>query len=135
MENIKQYFVDTEGQGTLGTASAEGKVNMALYSKPFFLGGDDQLSFVMAKKLSFRNVQENPHACYLFVESGRGYQGCRIYLRCIEVNEDSSRINQLMEESGYEFSTAQGVNDAALVTFHIEGTVPLVGQTVAHKKG
>ncbi|ADU66124.1 pyridoxamine 5'-phosphate oxidase family protein [Desulfurispirillum indicum] len=132
--DMKDYFAGHDGQGVLATATAEGKVNMAVYSKPFFLSAtDEELAFVMARRMTFENVQANPHACYMFTEAGSQHKGCRIYLKRTEVIEDPALIAQLMEKGGYRFSAGESADSVVLVNFHVEGVVPLVTHSVAFK--
>ena len=77
---LSEYFDKAEGVGVLATADAAGKVNVAMYSRPHFLapGDDETVAFIMADRLSYANVQVNPHASYLFIEEGEGYVGTRL---------------------------------------------------------
>ena len=49
-----EYFKKSEGIGVLATADAQGKVNVAIYSRPHFLdpNDDNTLAFIMADRLS-----------------------------------------------------------------------------------
>ena len=58
-----------KGTGVLATADADGKVDVAIYSRPHFLGEDDtEIALIMNDKLSHDNVDANPNAAYLFIE-------------------------------------------------------------------
>ena len=73
---LQEYFESAKGIGVLATADADGKVNVAIYSRPHFPEGDDQeVAFIMNDRLSHDNVEANPHAAYLFVEETHGYVG------------------------------------------------------------
>lgn len=69
-----EYFEKAKGVGVLATADADGKVNVAIYSRPHFLDPDDDntLAFIMADRLSHANVEANPHTAYSFMEEGEG---------------------------------------------------------------
>jgi hypothetical protein len=45
--NRSEYFATTRGHGVLATADVKGKVNAAVYSKPFFTD-DHTAVFIMA---------------------------------------------------------------------------------------
>ena len=61
-----EYFEKTKGTGILATADGTGQVDAAVYARPHFL--DEQtVAFIMADRLSHKNLQSNPHAAYLFV--------------------------------------------------------------------
>ena len=80
MEGLKEYFENTKGMSVIATADSEGKVNMAIYSRPHFLE-EGSLAFIMRDRLTHHNLQTNPHAAYLFVEEGPGYKGKRLHLK------------------------------------------------------
>ncbi len=94
MEALKEYFENTKGMGVIATADREGKVNVAVYSRPHFLE-DGSLAFIMRDRLTHHNLQSNPHAAYLFVKEGPGYKGKRLYLTKIKEEENSERIQTL----------------------------------------
>ncbi len=77
--SLREYFENTRGRGVLATASADGKVDVAVYARPHAID-DETIAFIMADRLSHRNLESNPHAAYLFLESGEGYNGKRLFL-------------------------------------------------------
>ena len=92
--DLKKYFENTKGLGVLATADSDGIVNVAVYARPHFLDGNDgnTPAFIMNERLSYANVQANPHAAYLFKEEGDGYVGKRLTLTKIrEEHFDNSR--------------------------------------------
>ena len=74
---LSEYFEKAKGVGVLATADAQGKVNLAVYSRPHFLDSNDDntVAFIMADRLSHANIVANPHAAYSFHEDGEGYYG------------------------------------------------------------
>jgi len=61
--NLSEYFEKTKGTGVLATADTTGEVDAAIYARPHFV--DEQtIAFIMADRLSHRNLQSNPHATY-----------------------------------------------------------------------
>jgi len=91
---LSEFFEKTKGTGILATANASGEVDAAVYARPHFV--DEQtVAFIMADRLSHRNLQSNPHAAYLFVESGEGYKGKRLYLTRISEDTDPQKIRAL----------------------------------------
>jgi len=79
MKDLRTYFESTEGTGVLATADGDGRVDSAIYARPH-VTGEEEVAFIMADRLSHRNLTQNPHACYLFREDGGGYHGKRLYL-------------------------------------------------------
>ncbi len=77
--NLSEYFAKAKGCGVLATADAEGKVGIAVYARPHFIE-EETVAFIMADRLTHKNLESNPHAAYLFIESGEKYAGKRLYL-------------------------------------------------------
>ena len=123
---LKEYFSEKEGTGVLSTADKEGKVDAAIYARPHVLEGG-QVAFIMPDRLTHRNLQTNPYAAYLFVESGNGYNGKRLYLKKIGEEKDTERLYSLMRRNcPSEDSRKKG---RFLVSFAIEKELPLVGDS------
>jgi pyridoxamine 5'-phosphate oxidase-like protein len=122
---LSEYFEKTKGTGVLATADAAGQVDAAVYARPHVL--DEQtVAFIMADRLSHRNLQSNPQATYLFMERGEGYKGKRLYLTKLAEETDSQKIQALRRrplpaECGYESESR------FLVHFRIDRVRPLVG--------
>jgi hypothetical protein len=125
--NLKDYFENAKGVGVLATADADGKANAAVYARPHFLDSEDENTptFIMNERLSYANVQANPHAAYLFVEEGDGYVGKRLTLTKIKEVHDQEKIKPLrrrnLPDECYEGKTQH------LVHFRIDGVRPLIG--------
>jgi len=68
---LSEYFEKTRGTGVLATSDSSGQVDVAIYARPHFVS-EQEIAFIMADRLSHRNLQSNPHAAYLFVERGDG---------------------------------------------------------------
>ena len=122
---LSEYFEKTKGTGVLATADASGQVDAAVYARPHFLD-DHTVAFVMADRLSHRNLQSNPHAAYLFIEHGEGYRGKRLQLTQVLEETDPKKIQALRRrplpaECGYESESR------FLVHFRIDRVRPLVG--------
>lgn len=91
--NLKDYFDNTEGTGILATADGQGKVDAAIYARPQVMD-DGSISFIMLDRLSHHNLQSNPHAAFLFLESGGRYQGVRLFLEKLREDTDPELIAQ-----------------------------------------
>jgi hypothetical protein len=123
--DLKSYFEGTEGTGVLSTASAAGEVDAAIYSRPHVLD-DGTVAFVMRDRLTHRNVGENPHAAYLFIERGGGFSGVRLLLVKVGEERDTPLADQLRRRH------LSPEEDAALgpkfvVFFRVERELPLIG--------
>lgn len=125
--DLKEYFENAKGVGVLATADADGKVNVAIYSRPHFLDPDDDTmaAFIMNERLSYENVQANPNAAYLFVEEGDGYVGKRLTMTKAKEEDDQEKIKHLrrrnLPNECYEGKPQH------LVHFRIDVVRPLIG--------
>ncbi len=121
---LSVYFEQTEGLGVLATADAQGQVNAAIYSRPHF-SDEETVAFIMADRLSHKNLESNPHAAYLFRESGTKHAGKRIYLTKLREEQDSPLIESLRRSKHGSGEGSSGKK--FLVYFHIDKVRPLVG--------
>jgi len=124
---LKEYFENAKGVGVLATSDADGKVNVAVYARPQFLGTEDDktATFIMNERLSYANVQANPNAAYLFIEEGDAYVGKRLTLTKTAEEHDQEKIKPLrrrnLPDECYEGKPQH------LVHFRIDGIRPLIG--------
>ncbi len=125
MTDLKTYFKNTEGIGVLSTADAEGRVDAAVYSRPHFME-DGTLAFIMRDRLTHRNLQSNPHAAYLFIEKGPGFQGLRLFLTKTREENDPDLIEKLRRRHDRP-KDPEGVAIRFLVYFKLDKTLPLIG--------
>lgn len=123
--DLKQYFETTSGLGVLATADSNGDVDTAVYSRPHVLDGET-IAFIMADRLSHRNLQSNPKAAYLFREDGTGYRGIRLYIEKISEEKNSPLIDE-MRKKKHGGDQAGDAKDRFLVRFKITSTRPLTG--------
>jgi hypothetical protein len=123
--SLAEYFASVEGIGVLGTADAEGKVDLALYARPHIID-ENTVAFIMGDHLSHDNLSSNPHAAYLFVERGETYNGLRMYLTRTGEETDPQKIEAMRRKSRGEHDYA-GVKKF-LVQFQVDDVRRLVGQ-------
>jgi len=121
--NLGEYFDNAKGHGVLATADANGKVNAAMYARPYF--ADDKTAvFIMAERLTHANLKTNPWATYLFIESGQGYSGKRLYLRKLKEERNSELISEICRKCDYSHYK---VGNRYIVHFNVEKVLPLIG--------
>jgi hypothetical protein len=123
--DLKTYFDKTVGTGILATADSSGKVNAAVYSRPNIMD-DGQIVFIMADRLTHQNIQSNPHAVYLFIESGQVWKGKRLYLLKTKEESDAEKIEALMRRKHPEDVDKYKNLKKFLVYFKLEKERPLV---------
>jgi hypothetical protein len=85
--NLSEYFENATGHGVLATANAEGRVNVAVYSRPHFID-EETIAYIMTERLTHENLRSNPHAAYIFIEAGEKFAGKRLYLSRIKDREN-----------------------------------------------
>jgi hypothetical protein len=122
--NLNAYFDSTTGHGVLATADAAGKVNAAVYARPHFID-EDTVAFIMRERLTHANLQTNPHATYLFIQSGPGYAGKRLYLTKVREETNDELIAAICRRCDYSAFADQ--LSRHVVFFTIDQVLPLVG--------
>lgn len=123
---LSEYFEKTKGRGIMSTADSTGRLTAAVYAKPHFLE-DNSIAFIMADRLTHQNLQSNPHAVYLFMESGEGYAGKRLYLTKTKEEKNSPLIDQIQRREHCPGDEEYQKKDRFLVYFTIDRTLPLIG--------
>ncbi len=121
--SLADYFDNATGHGVLATAGKDGKVDAAMYARPFFMEENTAL-FIMAEKLTHSNLKENPWATYIFIESCPGYSGKRLYLKKIKEEQDDDLISVICRKCDYSHYE---VHKRHVVYFNVEKVLPLVG--------
>lgn len=122
---LSEYFENTKGTGILATANAAGEVDAAVYAHPHVV--DEQtIAFIMADRLSHRNLQSNAHAAYLFIERGAGYKGKRLHLTKVAEETDPQKIQSLRRRPLPSECGVEG-ESRYLVHFRVDRARPLIG--------
>ena len=122
--NLGKYFDQTQGHGILATADDSGLVDAAIYARPHVME-QDTVAFIMAEKLTHKNLQSNPHAVYLFIEAGQGYSGKRLYLTKTREESNNELVKQICRRCDYSM---HGKNlTLHVVFFKVDKVLPLIG--------
>jgi hypothetical protein len=122
---LREYFESSRGKSILSSASSDGKVTSAIYSRPHVFD-DGTIAFVMRKRLTYENLQANPYASYMFIEDGAGYKGIRLYLKKIREDTDNELIERMKRRHlTREEDEAKGPK--FLVHFTVDKILPLIG--------
>jgi len=121
--NLVDYFNQTKGRGVLATADDTGKVNAAVYARPYFTD-DTTAVFIMAERLTHENVRSNPSAAYLFMEAGEGYTGKRLYLKKIREEQNEQLVSDICRKCDYSH---YDLHARYVVYFNVEKVLPLIG--------
>ena len=123
---LSEYFEKKKGKGVVATADGNGKVGMAVYARPHFIN-EKTVAFIMADRLMHKNLQSNPSAAYLFVESGDKYAGKRLYLTMMKEEKDSELIEKVRRKDACPVDKGYKQGLRYLVYFKVNKVLPLVG--------
>jgi hypothetical protein len=125
--DLKQYFSDKDGTGVIATSDSRGKVDAAIYTKPHVID-DNTVVFIMADRLTRKNLKSNPCAAFLFMEKGEDFSGKRLFLTMTkEGTGEGESDSELLD--WYERSKKAYPNeDLYLGYFRVDETLPLVSE-------
>jgi D-lyxose ketol-isomerase len=123
---LQKYFNGKDGVGILSTSDDNGRVNSAIYSKPYFIS-ENEVVFVMANRRTRNNVQVNPYASYTFLEKGSQSCGKRLHLRKIKEIIDKKKVSKFRNENSKNLEFIVEDDKSSLVHFLIEEQGPLLG--------
>ncbi len=119
--DLKEYFERASGRGVLATADSDGRVDVAVFSRPHVME-DGTLAFIMPERLTHHNLESNPHAAYMFMEDGQGWKGIRLFLTKLRDEKDTELLRTLKRRR-YE-GDEEGRH---LVFFKVDKVLPLIG--------
>lgn len=123
--DLSNYFSTNSGTGILSTADAQGRVDAAVYARPRMMP-DGTAAFLMRERLTYSNIQVNPFAVYLFMESGVGYRGIRLFLKKVREDQNPELVAQMTRPTlTPEEDRAKGPKH--VVYFAVEKILPLIG--------
>ena len=123
---LSEYFEKTDGRGVISTADSSGHLTSAVYARPHFTD-DDTAAFIMADRLTHKNLETNPHAVYLFMESGEKYAGKRLSLTKIKEEKNSPLIDTIRRKESCPVDEQYMKENRYFVRFKIDRVLPLVG--------
>lgn len=122
---LKNYFSENKGIGVLSTSDSMGVVDAAVFSRPHVME-DNTLAFIMRDRLTHKNLNENGHANYLFLENVKGYTGIRLFMTKIDETEDHELITSMTRHHlSEEKDRAKGRK--FLVRFKVNKVLTLIG--------
>jgi len=123
---VSEYFEKKEGLGVIATADSKGKMTIAVYAKPHFIT-EKTVAFIMADRLTHKNLESNPHAAYLFMEPGGKYVGKRLYLRKTKEEKDPDLIDKIRRKESCPVYEAYRKEIKYVVYFRVDKVLPLIG--------
>jgi hypothetical protein len=108
----------------LATGDDQGSVNLAVYARPYVID-DNTVAFSMRERRSFKNIQVNPSAAYLFLEKTGGYKGIRLYLNRIGEETNLEKIKEIKKQHKNRYSAE--IEGKHLLYFKITEIRPIIG--------
>ncbi|WP_342679625.1 pyridoxamine 5'-phosphate oxidase family protein [Methanofollis sp. UBA420] len=126
---LMDYFNRTPRIGVLGTASKDGKVNVAVFESPQMI---DEKTVVVAlgQNRTLANLQENPNAVYMIVkpaETGvEEWKGIRVSMRMKECTTSGARLDAYRKEIAQIAGDEVAATIQATATFEIGEVRPIV---------
>jgi len=123
---LSEYFEKAKGRGVIATSDSKGKVGIAVYGRPHFIN-EKTIAFIMADRLMHKNLQTNPYAAYLFIETKERYVRKRLYLTKIKGEKDRSLIDKIRRRESCPTYTVYKDQIRYLVYFRIDKVLPLIG--------
>jgi hypothetical protein len=123
---LSEYFEKKKGRGVIATSDTDGKVGIAVYARPHFID-EKTVAFIMADRLIHKNLESNPHAAYLFMESGERYIGKRLHLTKVKEEKNIELIDQIRRRESCPVYDKYRDKTRYLVYFHVDKVLPLIG--------
>ncbi len=125
---LNKYFKQHKGLGVLSSADLKGRVNAAIYAQPHVIDAQ-RVAFIMADKLTRKNIEKNPYAVFLFKEDGPGYKGVRLYLKKQGEFKDQGFVQQVCNLAyPTPYCSEEALKGSYLLSFAVEKVLPLVGE-------
>ena len=122
---LEEYFSTKKGIGIMSTSDAAGVVDAAVYSRPHVMK-DNTVAFIMRDRLTHKNLKENGHANYLFIDNAKGYSGIRLFMTKIDETEDHELIAS-MTRRHLSAEEDQAKGKKFLVRFKVNKVLSLIG--------
>ncbi|UFS72619.1 pyridoxamine 5'-phosphate oxidase family protein [Geomonas sp. RF6] len=121
--NLAELFPEG-GRGVIGTADAQGQVDLAVFAIPHIVD-EETLAWGVGEGRTYHNLKENAKASYLYIAPTRGYNGWRLTLSLKEMGEGA-----LLEEIRARAAKNSWVQDVSeikhVLYFKVDEVRPLV---------
>jgi len=113
------------GRGVIGTADADGVVNMAVFAIPHVID-EETVAWGFTEGRSITNLRLNPHASYLYLAPVRGYSGWRLTLTMTHETGEGELLQKIKEEATRYSGTMAGAAVKQVVYFKVDEVRPLM---------
>ncbi len=128
LKDLMEYFNKRPRIGTLGTASKEGKPNIAHLGSPQMV---DEKTVVMGlgQNRTLANLQENPYAVFTILEPAKTvteWKGVRVYLKMIDLQTSGEKLDNVKDAIAKRSGEGAAKLVKAVATFEITEIRPIV---------
>jgi predicted pyridoxine 5'-phosphate oxidase superfamily flavin-nucleotide-binding protein len=128
LKDLMEYFNKRPRIGTLGTASKEGKPNVAHLGSPQMV---DEKTVVMGlgQNRTLANLQENPYAVFTILEPAKTvteWKGVRVYLKMTDLQTSGEKLDRLKDAIAKNSGEGAAKMVKAVATFQITEIRPIV---------
>ena len=113
------------GRGIIGTADANGVVNMAVFATPHIID-EETLAWGFTEGRSMANVKQNPHASYLYLAPSRGYSGWRLAMTFKEEKTEGELLATIKEGASRAAGPQAGPAIKYVAYFKVDEVRPLM---------
>ncbi|MGD0283756.1 MAG: pyridoxamine 5'-phosphate oxidase family protein [Dissulfurispiraceae bacterium] len=122
--NLTDLF-SQQGLGVMATASKDGHVNTAVYARPHVID-EKTLVWGMTDGRTYRNIIENPHTSFLFKTAGGGFNGVRLVLEFIKIEEEGDILAQIKASADATVGPGTGASVTHAAWFSVTEARPLI---------
>jgi len=113
------------GRGVIGTADANGVVNMAVFATPHVID-EETLAWGFTEGRSLANLKQNPHASYLYLAPTRGYSGWRLALTLKKQTGGGDLLTAIQQAASRAAGPQAGAAIKQVVYFQVDEVRPLM---------
>lgn len=122
--NLAELFPEG-GRGIIGTADANGVVNMAVFATPHLID-EETLAWGFTDGRSLANLRQNPHASYLYLAPTRGFSGWRLSMTMIKEATEGELLEKIKASATRAAGPQAGSATRHVVYFKVDEVRPLM---------
>lgn len=122
--NLAELFPEG-GRGIIGTADANGVVNLAIFAIPHVIN-EETLAWGFTEGRSIANLRANPHASYLYLAPSRGYSGWRLSLTLQKEEREGELLEKIKQQASLSAGSMAGAAVKQVVLFTVDEVRPLI---------
>jgi len=128
LKDLMEYFNKRPRIGTLGTASKEGKPNVAHLGSPQMV--DEKTVLIgLGQNRTLANLQENPYAVFTILEPAQTvpeWKGVRVYLKMTDLQRSGEKLDRIKDAIAKNSGEGAAKMVKAVATFQITEIRPIV---------